>query len=67
MPSDVKLLTITSAPGFPQTSAAYNRTTNRVGDRRHSKPLSPRAAILCVGVLNLIGWTAIMASVLAVL
>jgi hypothetical protein len=36
---------------------------NQLAKRRYTKPLSPRAAILCVAVLNLIGWTAILALV----
>ncbi len=77
MRSDVKSITITTAPGFPQTSAPYRalphgaveyaRAINRVRDRRYSKPLSLRTAILCVGVLNVIGWSAILASVIVLL
>jgi hypothetical protein len=46
------------------TATAQSRAKNHLAERRYTKPLSPRVAILCVAALNLIGWTAILALVL---
>jgi hypothetical protein len=62
--------------GFANTSATFaairqppseGRVVTRAGDPRRTKPLSPRAAILCVGMLNFLAWTAILELVLNLL
>jgi hypothetical protein len=44
-----------------------NRATNRVSDQCRTKCLSRGASILYIGVLSLIGWATILASVLVLL
>jgi hypothetical protein len=74
--SDVKSTANKTASGFPRVSVTFNairqgspenRATNRVPDQCRTTRLPLRTAVLSIAMLSMIGWAAIVVSVVVLL